>query len=155
MKIKQFIITVLFGLFVVLNGCGSGSQQKAIEEMVETLVEAIDRGDEELAMECLLDQSGFAILNPDLGTRTREVADETLGSLIGNFSRLASHFDGREVIMKEFTLGHFWDQYKNRPGFYKSKALLEVDGEEFELIITAIIRIADDWYIIDLSGNNF
>ena len=148
------IICVLLCLILIV-GCGPRPQVQIIIEMVETFVEAVDRGDEELAMDCLLDQDGFLILNKNLGTRTNSASEEMLGSLMGDYSRMVSYFDGRDVTLKKFTLGQFWDQYKGHAGFYNSRAILDVNGDEYEIVIKAMVRIADIWYIIDLEGNEF
>ena len=149
--------TVLFVSITSLLavGCGPGSEAKKIEKMVAMYVDAVDRGDEDLAMQCLLDHEGFLILNEDLGTRTNEASEDMLGALMSNYSHMVSKFDGRDVTLKKFTLGQFWDQYKGHAGFYRSRAVLDVDGEEQDFVIKAMVSIADKWYIIDLDDNSY
>lgn len=145
----KYIFPILTLIFL---GCGAGSQQKMIEEMVEKYIRAIDKGDDILAMECVLDYDKFIILYPNLGTETRSRADEIIGALETSTGRLFNKFAGMDVKMKKFTLGSFWDQFKGHPGFHGTKVKLVADNQEYEIIFDKIIRVADGWYIYEIGN---
>ena len=143
-------------LLLLIFGCGgTGPEQQEIQKLAEDFVVAIDNGNFELASECCLDIQGYYILHPDVASEGRTSAQEMVGDLEDQYMNMVSYFQGRNVRMKRFQLGSFWDEYEGYAGFRNSVVTLNAEGEDYKLILTGIIRVADKWYIIDLSGNNF
>ena len=147
--------TAIAILLLILGCTGTGPQQEEIKNLAEDFVSAIDNGNFELASECFLDIQGYYILHPDVASEGRVDAQNMVGDMENQYLSMVGYFQGRNVRMKRFQLGSFWDQYEGYAGFHNSIVTINAEGEDYKLTLTNIIRVADKWYIMDLSGNNF
>ncbi len=144
-----FVISILFA------GCSLPDPElEEIKELIESFVAAIDRGDESLGRACLLDESGFRLLNPNVDERTdgEEFTEVYLAELIYNFRTIVDKYNGRNVEFADFIIGDIWTQHKGRRAFENSRIKIIVDGSTVELPLKGIAKIEDKWKIIDLSG---
>lgn len=140
---------------ILILGCSLPDPEEiAIKELIDTFVAAIDSGDEGLGRACLLDESGFRLINPNVDDRADgDVFTEVfLAELIYNYRTIAEKYSGLEVKIIDFTLGNIWSQHKGRRAFENSRLKIKVGNSMVELPIKGIVKIEDKWKIIDLSG---
>lgn len=126
-----------------------------MKKMVEEFVSAVQRDDEAVASDILLDLAGFRTLNPDVSARVDagSFTDAVLSDLIQNFRNMGALFRGKTLTVKSFTPGGIWYQYKGFSSFKDNVVVLDVNGEEVEFVIKGIVRIGEKWRIVDLSDN--
>ena len=155
MKVK---IMAAMCLLVFLGSCKlMDPDEKSVREMLKTFTAAIDRDDETMAKACLMDVEGYRILNPDAGARMdpESFIETVLAELIHSYRSLANFFRGREVKFKSLELGAQWFQYTGRQAFKDNTLTVVADGEEVDIPIKGIVRIGNQWRIVDLSGIEF
>ncbi len=152
---KRPISLLFILLMLILIGCDmAGPEERAIREMVKTFVAAIDTGDEDLALACIIDLNAFNALNPDASVRSDgdSYVDSFLADLIHSYRSYVRRYEGREVLFKKLLLGHRFHQYKGFSSFKNNEVIIEVDGVEEAIDIGAIVRIGDKWRIVELFG---
>ena len=154
---REYRKFLLVGL-VLLMGCSlEGPEERAIRQMVETFVVSIQQQDDDLAYACLLDLNSFEILNPDVSARVdaESFVASVMAELIGEYREMKSSFGGKEIKLKRFRLGTPFYHYKGHSAFQGNKAIIDVEGVEYSLLIDKIVRVGDKWRIVELSGNDF
>ena len=147
----------LVPLLVLLVGCSlEGPEERAIRQMVETFVAALDKGDDDLASACLLDLQGFKLLNPDVSARVEaeSFTASTLAELVQSYRNMKNYFADRDIELKQFQLGVPFYQYKGHSAFRDSRVVVQAGDDKVEFVIMGIVRIGDRWVIVDLSGND-
>lgn len=128
--------------------------EKAVKEMLLTFTTALDQDNEDLARACLMDDSSFKTLNPDASSRMdpESFIATVIAALFHDYRDLAVNLRGKDLKMKDFTLGPAWFQYKGRQAFKDNTLVLTADGEILEIPIAGIVKINEQWRIVDLSG---
>ena len=138
----------------LLSGCKfAGPEETAIGEMLGSFVNAIAKDDKDIAMQCLMDQKAFMVLNPDAAARgdAEGFTESVVAELVHTYQGMVRHFQGRHISMKSVRLGTPWYQYKPHSAFRDNDLVLDVDGDEITINIKGIVRIDDKWRIVDLS----
>ncbi len=151
------VIKWLLPVLVLLLSCNlEGPEERAIRQMVETFIAAVDRADNELAYACLLDLQGFELLNPDVGARmdAESFTESVLAELVHEYRNMKQYFEGKDLKLKRFQLGVPFYQYKGHSAFRDNRVVVIANGETVEFTIMGIVRLGDQWRIVDLSGND-
>lgn len=152
---KVYFMLVFMAAFI-FSGCNfRPADEKAVWQMLETFVAALESGDEDLARACLMDLKGFETINPDISTRVdAESFKETmLAELMHAFRDLRSHYSGRSLVMTDLRLGNQWYQYKGRQSFRDNIMTVKVDDiETEEIYIMGLVLINEQWRIVNLTG---
>ena len=148
-----FVATVLIAAMLVSSCTLEGPEERAIREMVETFITALDRGDDDLAEACLMDLSALQILNPSASARSdaESFMAEYMADLVGSYRNLKYKYQGNDLKFKDFTLGVPFYQYKGHSAFKDNKVTFEVDGEDVTLNIMKIVRVGDRWLIVSID----
>ncbi|MBM3329667.1 MAG: hypothetical protein FJY67_09400 [Calditrichaeota bacterium] len=155
MRLLRLQIVPLAAL-LAFSGCTfMTNEERLIRETVQQLLTAAQNNDEDAAHAILLDVNGFMTLNPDAGVRSDAAAfsDAVLSDLITNFRNMVKFIDGKEVKVKRFHLGSQWYQYKGFPAFKESQATISVEGESADFTIRGMVKINNQWRVVDLSDN--
>ncbi|HHE46511.1 MAG TPA: hypothetical protein ENL08_02250 [Bacteroidetes bacterium] len=152
-------LTPIFLLFLLFAlGCHiAGPEEKAIAQMIETFVHAIDRNDDDLGHACLMDQRAFETLNPSVTARVdaESFMDEYMSDLVQSYRDLKQKYEGHDLKFKKFTLGEPFYQYKGFAAFKNNEVSISVDGREETFNILKIVKIGDRWLIVSLGANEY
>ena len=154
---KNYILWML-SLILLVCGCNmQGPDERAVGEMLETFIAAVERGDEVLARACLMDMDGFHDLNPDAAARldTESFSESIMAELVHHYRDMVDYFNHRELKLKSFTLGVPWYQYKGRQAFKDTEVIISANDETVIFDVKGIVRINNQWRIVDLSGNEY
>jgi len=154
----KFKLVLLLSLVFLLGSCKfMDPDEKAVSEMLLTFTTALDQDSEDLAKACLMDDSSFKILNPDASARMdpESFIETVIAALFHDYRDLAVNLRGKDMKMKGFTLGHAWFQYKGRQAFKDNILELSADGAIIEIPIAGIVKVNQQWRIVDLSGIDF
>jgi tRNA splicing endonuclease len=155
---KRQTILLLIMPALLLSGCNlAGPEERAIGQMVETFVHAIDQSDDDLAYACLMDQRAFETLNPSASARVdaESFMDEYMSELIQMYRDLKEKYRGRYIKFKKFRLGTPFYQYKGFSAFKDNEVEITVDGETETINILKIVRVGDRWLIVSLGSYEY
>ncbi len=152
---KKYLL-LLLPMLTLLSACNFQTNEELnMKKMVVDLLTAVQHDDENLAHEILLDLASFRSLNPDVSARVDagSFTDAVLSDLVINFRNMEGLFRGKTLVLKSFTPGGQWYQYKGFSAFKDNVVVITADGEDVEFIIRGIVRINEKWRIVDLSDN--
>jgi len=145
----------LFLVFIIVSGCSlKTNDERQIQTAITEFMAAVTNRDENGAKVILLDLAGFKTLNPDVSSRVdaESFTDAVLSDLISNYREMSVFFAGKTVKVTGVRTGGQWYQYKGFQAFQDNVVSLKVDGEDIQFTIRGLVRIGNDWKIVDLSN---